>query len=136
MLRLQIFNAVSLSFDRCRPVGLAINIDELIACHKLIVTDLDIAKMQLIDWAVEDASFLRLQTVTLGYTLPKSLVKKFHIENVRIYGTGYNLLCFTKYEGYDPEVDTSSKKNPMTPGIDYAAYPKSRTYVIGINVTF
>ena len=40
------------------------------------------------------------------------------------------------YEGYDPEVDTSSKKNPMTPGIDYAAYPKSRTYVIGINVTF
>ena len=95
-----------------------------------------VAKMQLIDWAVEDASFLRLQSVTLGYTLPKSLVKKFHIENVRIYGTGHNLLCFTKYEGYDPEVDTSSKKNPMTPGIDYAAYPKSRTYVIGINVTF
>ena len=95
-----------------------------------------VAKMQLIDWAVEDASFLRLQTVTLGYSLPKSLVKKYHLENVRIYGTGHNLLCFTKYEGYDPEVDTSSKRNPMTPGIDYAAYPKSRTYVLGINVTF
>ena len=58
------------------------------------------------------------------------------IQNVRIYFTGYNLLCFTNYSGYDPEVDTSSKRNPMTPGIDYAAYPKSRTFVGGINVTF
>ena len=95
-----------------------------------------VSKMELIDYAVENASFLRLQNVTIGYTLPKSLVKKAHLENVRVYGTGYNLLCVTGYEGYDPEVDTSSKKNPMTPGIDYAAYPKSRTYVIGINVTF
>ena len=63
-------------------------------------------------------------------------MKAAYIENVRIYGTGYNLLCFTKYSGFDPEVDTSSKKNPMTPGVDYAAYPKSRSYVLGINVTF
>lgn len=95
-----------------------------------------VAKMQLIDWAVEDASFLRLQNVTIGYTLPKGLVKKAWLTNVRVYATGYNLLCLTGYKGYDPEVDTSSKKNPMTPGIDYAAYPKSRTYVMGVNVTF
>ena len=95
-----------------------------------------VAKMQLIDYAVENASFLRLQNVTIGYTLPKKWVKAAYIENVRIYGTGYNLLCFTKYSGFDPEVDTSSKKNPMTPGVDYAAYPKSRSYVLGINVTF
>jgi hypothetical protein len=63
-------------------------------------------------------------------------VKKLFIENIRIYFTGYNLLCFNSYDGYDPEVDTSSKKNKMTPGVDYAAYPKSRTYVAGINVTF
>ena len=63
-------------------------------------------------------------------------VNKCYMQNVRIYFTGYNLLCFTNYSGYDPEVDTSSKKNPMTPGIDYAAYPKSRTFVGGINVTF
>ena len=92
--------------------------------------------MQLTDYAVENASFLRLQNVTIGYTLPKTWLKNIFISNVRIYFAGYNLLCMTSYKGYDPEVDTSSKKNPMTPGIDYAAYPKSRTFVGGINVTF
>jgi len=95
-----------------------------------------VTAMQLIDYAVEDASFLRLQNVTVGYTLPKKLVQKVWLSNVRIYFTGYNLLTFTGYTGYDPEVDTSSKSNPMCPGIDYAAYPKSRSYVAGINVSF
>ena len=72
----------------------------------------------------------------MGYTLPKKLVQKVWLSNVRIYFTGYNLLTFTGYTGYDPEVDTSSKSNPMCPGIDYAAYPKSRSYVAGINVSF
>ena len=81
-----------------------------------------VSTMQLISYAVEDASFLRLQNVTVGYTLPKKWANKCYLQNVRIYFTGYNLLCFTNYSGYDPEVDTSSKKNPMTPGIDYAAY--------------
>lgn len=94
------------------------------------------SNMQLTDYAVESASFLRLQTLTVGYTLPKNWVKKIYLQNVRIYFTGQNLFCITGYDGYDPEVDTSSKKNPMTPGVDYAAYPKSRTYVAGINVTF
>ncbi len=58
------------------------------------------------------------------------------MQNVRIYFTGYNLFVFTKYSGTDPEVDTSSKRNLMTPGVDYAAYPKSRSFVGGINVTF
>jgi len=95
-----------------------------------------VTAMQLIDYAVEDASFLRLQNITVGYTLPKKWTKALQIENIRIYFTGYNLFCFTGYDGYDPEVDTSSKKNPMCPGVDYAAYPKSRTFVGGINVTF
>ena len=92
--------------------------------------------MQLIDYAVEKASFLRLNNVTIGYSLPKAIVKKAFMQNVRIYLTGYNLLCWTNYSGADPEVYTSSKKNAMTPGVDYAAYPKSRTFVGGINVTF
>lgn len=92
--------------------------------------------MQLNDYAVEDASFLRLNNVTLGYTLPKSWTKKCFMQKVRFYVTGYNLFVFTKYSGSDPEVDTSSKKNAMTPGIDYASYPKSRTFVGGVNVTF
>jgi hypothetical protein len=94
------------------------------------------SNMQLTDYAVESASFLRLQTLTVGYTLPKNWVKKIYLQNVRIYFTGQNLFCITGYDGYDPEVDTSSKKNPMTPGVDYAAYPKSRTYVAGVNITF
>lgn len=93
-------------------------------------------QMQLIDYAVEDASFLRVNNLTLGYTLPKNAVKRIFLQNVRIYFTGYNLFCITNYSGADPEVDTSSKKNAMTPGVDYAAYPKSRTFVGGINVTF
>ena len=95
-----------------------------------------VTQMYFSDDAIEDASFLRLQNITIGYTLPKKWVKAIWIENVRIYFTGYNLFCFTGYDGYDPEVDTSSKSNPMTPGVDYAAYPKSRTFVGGINITF
>lgn len=95
-----------------------------------------VSTMQLTDYAVENASFLRLQNVTVGYTLPKAWCKKVFTQKIRIYFTGYNLLCWTDYSGADPEVDTSSKKNPMNPGIDYAAYPKSRSFVGGINVTF
>lgn len=82
--------------------------------------------MQLIDYAVEDASFLRINNITVGYTLPKTWVKKAFLQNVRIYLTGYNLFCWTNYTGADPEVDTSSKVQALTPGVDYAAYPKSR----------
>ena len=88
------------------------------------------------DAAVEDASFLRLNNLTVGYTLPKAWVKKAFLQNVRLYFTGYNLFCWTGYSGADPEVDTSSRKNPLNPGIDYAAYPKSRSYVGGINISF
>ena len=95
-----------------------------------------VTQMYINDWAVEDASFLRLNTLTIGYTLPTKWVKKAYLSNVRVYFTAYNLACWTSYSGYDPEVDTSSKKNAMCPGIDYAAYPKSRTFVGGINVTF
>jgi TonB-linked SusC/RagA family outer membrane protein len=95
-----------------------------------------VSTMQLIDYAVEDASFLRLNNVTIGYTLPKKMVQKAFMQNVRVYLTGQNLLCWTNYSGPDPEVDTSSKNNAMTPGVDYASYPKSRSFVAGINVTF
>lgn len=95
-----------------------------------------VTAMYLNDYAVEDASFLRVNNITIGYTFPKAWVKKAFMQNVRIYVTGYNLYCLTSYSGPDPEVDTSSKKNAMTPGIDYAAYPKSRSFVAGINVTF
>lgn len=85
-------------------------------------------------WAIEDGSFLRLNNLSIGYTLPVKIVDKLHIQRLRIYATGNNLALFTKYTGYDPEVNVRS--NPTTPGLDYSAYPKSRSYVFGVNVTF
>ncbi|MFC5282063.1 SusC/RagA family TonB-linked outer membrane protein [Pedobacter alpinus] len=89
----------------------------------------------LSDWAVEDGSFLRLGTVTLGYTLPKSITTKLKMKSLRVYASGYNLLLLTNYSGFDPEVSTR-RNDPLTPGVDYSAYPKSKTYVIGLNVNF
>lgn len=92
-------------------------------------------RMVFSDWAVEDGSFLRLNTLTLGYTLPKSLLAKVKIQNLRFYVTGYNLFCLTNYSGYDPEVSTIRRTN-LTPGVDYSAYPKSRQFVVGVNLNF
>ena len=89
----------------------------------------------LTDHYVEDASFLRLNTLTLGYTLPQDLTRKIGINSCRFYVTGYNLFCITSYSGYDPEVSTMRRTN-LTPGVDYSAYPKSRQFVIGVNLNF
>ena len=89
----------------------------------------------LSDWAVEDGSFLRLGTLTLGYTLPASVTSKLKMKTVRIYASGYNLLLLTDYSGFDPEVSTRRRTN-LTPGVDYSAYPKSKSYVFGLNVNF
>ena len=94
-----------------------------------------VTSMPLTDYALEDGSFLRINTVSVGYTLPKAWVEKCYLSNVRFYVTGYNLYCFTNYSGADPEVDTR-RSTPMTPGVDYSAYPKSRTFVGGVNVSF
>jgi TonB-linked SusC/RagA family outer membrane protein len=85
-------------------------------------------------WAVEDGSFLRINNVTIGYTLPESLLNKIFIKNLRIYATVNNLYTFTGYSGYDPEVNTR-RKTPMTPSVDYSAYPRSRMMIFGLNLT-
>ena len=86
-------------------------------------------------WAVEDASFLRLASLTIGYTIPQHLTKKIRLNKIRVYATGTNLFCWTPYTGYDPEVDTR-RATPLTPNVDYSAYPKSRSWVFGINLSF
>jgi TonB-linked SusC/RagA family outer membrane protein len=90
------------------------------------------------DWAVEDGSFLRLNTLTLGYTIPSRVSSRFGISNFRVYATGYNLWLWTNYSGYDPEVSTtrSSSYAALTPGVDYSSYPRSRSFTFGVNVTF
>nr|WP_321452512.1 TonB-dependent receptor [uncultured Carboxylicivirga sp.] len=87
------------------------------------------------DWAVEDGSFIRLSTLTFGYTLPKSILDKVNISNVRVYATAYNVFCLTNYSGFDPEVSTR-RKSPLTPSVDYSAYPRSRQVVFGLNLSF
>lgn len=86
-------------------------------------------------WAIEDGSFLRLNNITLGYTLPTKLTRKFYVQKLRVYGSAYNVAIWTKYSGYDPEVD-SRRSTPATPGVDYSAYPKSRSFNFGMNLTF
>ena len=89
------------------------------------------------DQDMEDGSFLRLNQLTLGYSLPKVWMEKTKvINNIRLYIQGSNLFCATKYSGLDPEVDTRSSKNPLTPGVDFSAYPKSRGINIGMNIQF
>jgi hypothetical protein len=85
------------------------------------------------DWAVEDGSFLRINNVTLGYSLPEKLIYKAHITKCRFYVTAYNPFIFTKYSGYDPEVDS---RGPLSPGVDLSSYPKSRSFIFGLNLAF
>jgi len=85
-------------------------------------------------WAIEDGSFLRINNITLGYTLPSVLTNKFKINRLRIYGTVNNLAVFTNYSGYDPEVN-ARRSVPVTPGVDYSAYPRSKTFVFGFNLS-
>lgn len=86
-------------------------------------------------WGVEDGSFLRLANITFGYTLPQKLSKKILIENLRLYASANNLYTFTKYSGFDPEVSTRNSSG-TTPGVDWGAYPRSRSYVFGLSITF
>jgi hypothetical protein len=83
---------------------------------------------------IEDGSYLRLSTITLGYTLPKNIVKRAKINNARIYCTLNNIYTFTDYTGYDPEVSATS--SALTPGIDNSSYPRSKSWVLGVNLTF
>ena len=92
-------------------------------------------RMVFSDWSVEDGSFLRLNTLTLGYTLPQLMTNKVGINSLRFYVTAYNVFCITNYSGYDPEVSTMRRTN-LTPGVDYSGYPKSRQFVIGLNLNF
>ena len=90
------------------------------------------------DWAMDDASFLRLQSVTIGYTLPAQLTKKAGIQRARFYVTGTNLFVISSYPGFDPEVSSyarNSSYSGLTPGIDFSSYPKSRAFTFGLNVT-
>jgi hypothetical protein len=84
---------------------------------------------------VQDASYLRLKTLELGYTLPKKLLSKTGIKNLRIYVSGYNLLTFTKLEHLDPERQGSTPENTNN-YVDYYSYPVNKTFTLGASIKF
>ena len=87
-------------------------------------------------WHLENGSYLRMQNITLGYTLPKKAVKKIGLESLRLYFSGQNLFTITGYSGYNPEVSNYNSNGALTQGVDYGSYPLAKTYSFGLNVSF
>ncbi|WP_298536347.1 TonB-dependent receptor [uncultured Algibacter sp.] len=85
------------------------------------------------DYWVEDGSFIRLRNISLGYTIPKRITEKINVSRFRVYAAGQNLLTFTEYDGYDPEVGNNGVS---TRGIDKGTYPVSNQFRLGVQVDF
>ncbi len=84
------------------------------------------------DLYIHDGSYLRLKNIQLGYTVPSSLTQKFMVEKLRFFVSAENLLTFTKYWGYDPEISSGG----TSLGVDYGVYPQSRVWTVGFNIGF
>jgi len=87
------------------------------------------------DRFIEDASYLRLKNITLGYTFPKTWTSKIRIQNFRIYASAQNILTWTHYSGFDPEA-SSSGQSLINRGIDNGVYPNYKTVIGGVSITF
>lgn len=92
------------------------------------------------DLYIKNRSYLRLKSAQLGYTLPSNITKKISLQRLRIYISGDNLLTFTGYDGFDPEMASgdanSSAGGYTTVGVDRGIYPQARTISLGANITF
>ena len=84
---------------------------------------------------IEDGSFLRLSTLTVGYTFPQRWLSRLGVKSLRLYFSGSNLFTLTGYSGYDPEVNTFAFDG-LRRGIDMNSFPQSRSYIFGLSVTF
>ena len=90
---------------------------------------------------IEDGSFVRIKSATLGYELPKRISDKLNLNKLYLYVTAENLFTFTKYSGMDPEVSVYGRTSDnalknIAPGVDYGTYPQARSFLVGINLTF
>ncbi|WP_247233003.1 TonB-dependent receptor [Telluribacter sp. SYSU D00476] len=88
---------------------------------------------------VHDGSYARLKNLAVGYNFPASVTRKLGMTKLRIYASAQNILTFTKYEGYDPEVNYASEgatNSNRNLGLDYGSYPNAKSYTIGLNVGF
>lgn len=93
----------------------------------------DVTKKLTQSYFIEDGSFLRCSDITVGYTVPSKITKKWGISKARFYVSASNLFIITNYSGFDPEVDIQTG---LTCGMDYNRYPRSRSFVFGTNITF
>lgn len=84
--------------------------------------------------AIQDGSYLKFKTASLGYSLPPAMLNRLKVRALRVYFSAQNIITFTKYEGSDPDV--SVRDTPLTPAFDYSSYPSSRVFVAGVSVTF
>lgn len=87
------------------------------------------------DRFIEDGSYVRLQNVLLGYTMPKELTKKFKVQRLRLYANAQNIYTLTNYSGYDPEIGAFNQ-DPLLQNVDMGRYPSPRVYTFGIDVDF
>jgi TonB-linked SusC/RagA family outer membrane protein len=85
---------------------------------------------------LSDGSYLRLRTLTLGYELPKSFIERVNLSHLRVYLIGQNLLTFTKYEGWDPEVSSDAFTDNIVSGVDFYSAPQPKVFAFGLNVGF
>jgi TonB-linked SusC/RagA family outer membrane protein len=86
---------------------------------------------RLSDWYLQKGDYFRIKLIQLGYTLPQDVTQNFGVNKLRFYVTAENLITFTKYTGYDPEIAAGDSF-----GIDRAFYPQARTFMLGANITF
>ncbi len=84
---------------------------------------------------IEDASFIRVRNISLGYNLPNAWLSKLHMSNLKVFVSGSNLFTFTKYTGFDPEANTYGQSTTLV-GIDQGGYPQARIFQFGLNATF
>ncbi|MDA3893018.1 MAG: TonB-dependent receptor [Salinivirgaceae bacterium] len=139
------FNATADVFDRYRPQDVTITTGEGDAAVSVdysantntdmpwaVIKDKNNNAKLFSDRFIEDGSYLRLKDLTIGYNLPKSFLAKVKLSSVRVYFTGLNLLTFTKYSGFDPEIGGDNKER----GIDNGYYPQAKAFLGGIQIAF
>ena len=85
---------------------------------------------------MEDASYVRLKQLTVAYNLPASILEKAGLSSARLYATGVNLFTWTKYTGWDPEVNTDFRATNVNQGGDFYAAPQIRSFTFGLNIGF
>jgi len=120
--------------DQGQVVSDPVELEKLNANAKIWAPSTSSTSFVLHSWAVEDGSFIRINNVTLGYTLPLSVLNKIKLQRARVFFTVNNLAVISDYSGYDPEVSTR-RRTPETPGVDYSAYPRSRSFIFGLNLS-